>query len=211
MADTTMPRRDYGGRTADQRRAERKERLLDAGFELFGSNGYAVTSIEKLCAAASVSTRNFYQEFDGREQVLIELHDRITARAMAAAVEALEAAEDSGLAQRVGAALRAYLEVTSSDPRWTRIAYVENMGVGKAVEEHRIVWRERLCRFFDAEGQRVMDRGEAPRRELRTVSIAFIGAVNETMRDWESNGRPVPLDEVCAELTRILVASVVSG
>ena len=49
------PRRGYGGRSAAERRAERRERLLAAGLELFGTRGYAATSIERLCAAASVS------------------------------------------------------------------------------------------------------------------------------------------------------------
>lgn len=208
MTDTTMPSRDYGGRSAAERRAERKERLLDAAFELFGTVGYAASSIEKLCAAASVSTRNFYQEFEGREQVLIALHDRLTTRALTAAAEALSVNESAGLADRIGAALRAYLGVTASDPRWTRIAYVENAGVGRAVEEHRVAWRERLCGFIDGEAERFMANGEIPRRDLRIVTIGFVGAVNETMRDWESRGRPVSLDVLCAELTRMLVAAV---
>lgn len=33
--------------------------LLRAGLELFGTRGYAATSIAALCSEASVSTRNF--------------------------------------------------------------------------------------------------------------------------------------------------------
>ena len=41
-------RRDYGGRTATQRRAERRQRLMTAALELFGTEGYPATSIERL-------------------------------------------------------------------------------------------------------------------------------------------------------------------
>jgi AcrR family transcriptional regulator len=58
--------RVYAGRSAQQRREERRNRLLSAGQDLFGGQGYRTTSIEALCTAAGVSTRAFYEEFSGR-------------------------------------------------------------------------------------------------------------------------------------------------
>ena len=40
--------RDYDGKTAAERVAERRERLIDAGIELFGERGYAATSIRSV-------------------------------------------------------------------------------------------------------------------------------------------------------------------
>src|ERR1700743_249076 len=82
-------RRDYGGRTATQRRAERRQRLMTAALELFGTEGYPATSIERLCARANVSTRNFYEDFASREALLIALHDQITQQAFDAVIEAV--------------------------------------------------------------------------------------------------------------------------
>src|SRR3954468_8883804 len=50
VSSRELPARVYGGRSAADRRAERRERLLAAGLELIGNDGYAATSIEKLCA-----------------------------------------------------------------------------------------------------------------------------------------------------------------
>src|SRR6266536_445680 len=47
--------RRYRGRLPDERRAERRRRLLGAGLELFGTVGYHGTSIERLCAQAGVN------------------------------------------------------------------------------------------------------------------------------------------------------------
>ena len=44
--------RVYAGRSAQQRREERRNRLLTAGQDLFGGQGYRTTSIEALCTAA---------------------------------------------------------------------------------------------------------------------------------------------------------------
>lgn len=181
---------------------------MEVAFEQFGTEGYAATSIEKLCSAAGVSTRNFYQEFAGREALLMALHERITQRAFTAAAEVLLEAADEPLEQRLRRALHTYIGSTSTDPRSTRIAYVELLGVSPAVEQHRLAWRARLCAFIEAEAQRAIERGEARDRDFHHVAIAFIGAVNEMVYDWETHGRKVPLSVICDELTRLAVAAL---
>ncbi|MBP2323722.1 AcrR family transcriptional regulator [Kibdelosporangium banguiense] len=208
---TRAPRRHYGGRSDAERRAERHERLMEAGLELFGSEGYAGTSIERLCATASVSTRNFYEEFPSREALLVALHDRITQRAMQNALTALTGFEDEPLAERVGRMVRAYITTTSSDPKWTRLAYVEVVGVSAAVEEHRLMWRERIVKFLVDEANRAVERGEAAPRNFLLTSVAFIGAVNELVYYWSMHDRTPPLDDLCAELTRLAVAAITAS
>jgi AcrR family transcriptional regulator len=203
---TAPPSRDYAGQTAEQRRADRRERLMRAGLELFGGDGYPATSIEKLCAKASVSTRNFYQEFPGREDLLIALHGRITEQAFTNTVAAVAELEDVPLADRLRGAIRAYITTTSGDPRWARIAYVEVVGVSPAVERHRLKWRGKLTAMVVSEATRAVARGEAKDRDFQLTGIAFIGAVNELVHEWSLNGRNVPIDTICAELTRLAVA-----
>lgn len=208
MAESRAPQRGYGGRSAQDRRAERRARLLDAGLQLFGTEGYVATSIERLCAEAGVSTRNFYQEFNGREALLIALHERITQRAFTAAAETLADAADDPFEQRVSRAMHAYISSTSTDPRSTRVAYVELIGVSATVEHHRLAWRERICAFIESEARRAVERGEIADREFHYIAVALIGAVNELVHDWETHGRKVSLDRLCAELTHIVVAAV---
>jgi AcrR family transcriptional regulator len=204
---TRTPRRHYGGRSDAQRRAERHERLMEAGLDLFGTDGYTATSIERLCAKASVSTRNFYEEFAGREALLIALHERVTGRAMHAALQALAGADTEPLQVRVERAIRAYITTTSSDPKWTRLAYVEMVGVSAEVEKHRLQWRERIVQFLVSEANRAVGRGEARARDFTLTAVAFIGAVNELVYYWSLNNRTTPLDDLCAEVTRLAVAS----
>src|SRR5581483_8896362 len=71
--------RRYASKTLDERREERRARLLAAGLDLFAANGFAGTTIEALCAAAGVSTRNFYEEFGSREALVVALHDDVNA------------------------------------------------------------------------------------------------------------------------------------
>jgi AcrR family transcriptional regulator len=209
MAGTgAVARRTYGGRSAVERRAERRARLLDAGLELFGTEGYAASSIEKLCNSAGVSTRNFYEEFQSREDLLIALHDRIIDEAFRAVVAALQDADDTPLRERFTRAVRAFVTTTASDPRWARLSYVEIIGVSNTVESHRIAWRERWAEFLVSEAKRAVERGEADDRDFHLGAVALIGAVNELVHHWSMSGGKRSLDDVIAEIVRVATAAV---
>ena len=202
------PRRSYGGRSAEERRAERRERLLASGLELFGTRGYAATSIERLCATASVSTRNFYEEFTGREELLTALHSNINERAVEALAAAYAGASGAPLETRVERAVRAFVTVTASDPCWARIAFVEVIGVSASLEQHRFRWRGRWEDALTTMAREAVEHGEALDRDYRLATIAIIGAVNNLVHHWSARDQDIPLDDIIAELTRLILAAV---
>lgn len=202
------PRRSYGGRSAEERRADRRERLLGAGLELFGTRGYAATSIERLCATASVSTRNFYEEFSGREELLTALHRSINERARAALDTAYAEAAADPLPARVERAVRAFVTVTASDPRWARIAFVEVIGVSAGLERHRLQWRGHWEETMLAMIREAVGRGEAADRDYRLTVIAIIGAVNNLVHHWSARDQTIPLDDITAELTHLILSAI---
>lgn len=198
--------RTYGGRTVEQRRVERRERLIAAGLELFGSDGYQSVSIERLCAAGGVSTRNFYQEFASREDLLTAIHGMITAEAVSAVGVVLGDLADAPLRERITAAVTEYIRVTAADPRRARVAYVEVVGVSQAVEEHRLAWREKWSALMVAEAERAVARGEASKRDYQLSTVAIMGAVNELVHHWSTRQQGVPVDVVTDELVRLILA-----
>ena len=72
MAAPSQPKlRTIRGMDAEQRRAQRREQLLAAAFELFARDGYANTSIEQICQTAYVGNKAFYDLFDSKEDCYI--------------------------------------------------------------------------------------------------------------------------------------------
>jgi AcrR family transcriptional regulator len=57
------PVRDYDGKTADERVADRRARLIAAGVELFGEHGYAGTSIRSVLRQSGLRDRYFGESF----------------------------------------------------------------------------------------------------------------------------------------------------
>jgi AcrR family transcriptional regulator len=204
----TVARRTYGGRSAADRRAERRERLLEAGLQLFGTEGYAGTSIEKLCTHAGVSTRNFYEEFQAREDLLIALHARANEHSFAAVQAAFEGACDAPLAVRFELAVRTFIQTMAADARLARVAYVEMIGVSNTVEKHRMAWRKRWWDFMVGEADRAARRGEAEPRDFTLPALAVIASVNELVHHYSLNRGRITLDEIITEVVRFAVAAV---
>ena len=128
--------RRYGGQTAAERRAGRREKLLDAAAELFGTVGFAATTIEMLCQAARLHPRYFYEEFDSREALLMAVYDRHVDATMRTVVRALDGAR-SDSRSRLEAGLRAFVHAALEDERLARINYFEMVGVNRELEARR--------------------------------------------------------------------------
>jgi AcrR family transcriptional regulator len=176
--------RRYGAKTTEERRRERRERLLDAGLELFATQGYAGTRIEELCARARVSTRSFYEEFASREALVIALHDAVNARALEGVVAALAPVAPDDLLARARAATRAYLDVMTADRRWARIALVESVGVSPAAEAHRRAAIDRFVAVIEIEARRLAGAGVLPDRDFHLTAVALAGALNGLVNTW---------------------------
>lgn len=183
---------------------------MDAGLELFGTEGYAATSIERLCAVAGVSTRNFYEEFSGREALLLALHDRVLDHAMKAVRRALAGADDEPLSRRIELAVAAYVTATAENPHRARLSYVEVVGVSETVERHRLAWRQRWVALLTAEADRAAERGETLPRDFHLSALALIGAVNELVYHWAVGADNDSLDNVVAEMVRIATAALIA-
>lgn len=206
---TAPPQRRYANKTLDERREERRRRLLAAGLELFAAHGYAGTTIEALCAQAGVSTRNFYEEFGSREALAIALHDEVNARALAAVVAALDGTDPDDVHTRVRLATDAYFDVMTSDRRWAQIALVESVGIGPEAEAHRRAAIDGFVAVIEAEATRLAGSGVVPRRDYHLTAVALAGALNGLINTWTASADwDARLPQIAEEATHLIVLAL---
>jgi AcrR family transcriptional regulator len=182
--------RSYAGLSAVERDAERRSRLLAGARHVIGTDGYAATTVEKICTRAGVSTRHFYQLYATKEDAFVDLYRDLTADAFRRAVETFAEGDGRPMAERVGEAFIAYLEPMFTDQPAARIAFVEVMGVSPRLEEIRLSFRESLIQFIGREGTAAVERGEIVDRDFRFAALALIGAANALVYDWVSRTKP---------------------
>lgn len=173
----------YGGRSAAERRAERRARLMGAGFELFGTVGFPDTSIAGLCAAASVTERHFYEEFASREALLEAVYDGVADRAYEEVRLGLQA---PGLTQiaRIRLGNLRFFQFLTEDVRRARIYAFEAVGTSPELERHRRARRQRFIGNLTRGLERLAASGVDVGLDLRVASAALAGASHELVLEW---------------------------
>lgn len=176
--------RVYGGRSEDERRSDRRARLVSAGLELFGTVGWQGATIERLCSVASVATRSFYEEFHGREDLLKAVYEQVMDGVLGRVLPVLQALEGT-LEERIRIGLGGYVSYLTEDPRRAKVAHRE-IRVAGVLENERHAMVVRFAEVISAEARR---EGPAPDRLL---GVALAGAVSEVLVDWVAHAEPRP-------------------
>lgn len=180
------PRR-IRGLDAEQRRAQRKDLLLDAALELFTTRGYANTSIELICQTAYVSTKSFYGLFGNREECFVALYERTTQNYrdhMAAALAQSPEGEQTAMRHL----LRTYVDMLADDPRKAQITFGEARLASSTIERARRYNRRWAAEFLELIWRRYGADGDHHR-----IAIAVIGGIFDVVADWLHDSDPTDI------------------
>jgi AcrR family transcriptional regulator len=180
---TTDARRGarFAGLSPDQRRAQRRQLLLDTAFELLASEGWAGTSVRAICAANDLNPRYFYESFENLDALVVAVYDGLLGELRTELVRALdEAAPD--VRSQVGAAVAAVVGFVVDDGRRARVLFVEPLG-NEAVNRRRVRAGYELMSFLN---QDATSRGRGPQGDPigATTSAALIGGLSEILTAW---------------------------
>jgi AcrR family transcriptional regulator len=125
--------RPYRGIAPDERRAQRRRRLIEAAVAVYGERGYHQSTVKAVCEAAGLTERYFYESFANSEELLIAGFNAVTFSVFEEVTRAAQAAGRSRKA-RAHAMLSSYFKALQRDPRSARVFLVEIRGVGRDVD-----------------------------------------------------------------------------
>lgn len=194
----------YSGLSAVERAEARRSRLLEAAHILIGRDGFAATSIEHICSTAKVSTRDFYQHYDRKEAILLDLFGQITTRSLVGAVDMLAATAGQSARERVTTAIRAYVYPMVEDPHAARITIVEVLGAPARIESRRLKVRDAIVDLIVSECTAAVERGDLRDRDFRFAALALMGSTNAIIYDW-IRGPDRPVEQLVEQLADLAV------
>ncbi|MBJ7328408.1 MAG: TetR/AcrR family transcriptional regulator [Solirubrobacteraceae bacterium] len=201
---STAPARPYGGRSADERRAERRARLLDAGLDVVAEKGWPNTTVRDVCTRAKLTERYFYEAFGDRQGLLLALFDHVADGVREVVVEALaDAPEDA--AGRARKAITAYVKKVAADPRQTRILFFEASD-DAALQERRqaaILMFAHLVRDQAAEFYGVSGPGK---KDAELTSHVLVGGLAQLLVAWQVGDVKVGQARLIEHATQLFVA-----
>ncbi len=191
----------YGGRSEDERRADRRGRLTAAGLALFGTEGWSGATIERLCAEAGVATRSFYEEYSSRESLLRAVYQSIMDGVVATILPRV-AQHRGPPEERIRIGIEGYVSYLTEDPRRARVAHREVRAAGVLEQDRHAM----VLRFADiiATESRLAEGAEG-----RVLGLALAGAVSEVLVDWVAQPEPRPATGPIIEtLVRLYVGAI---
>jgi AcrR family transcriptional regulator len=191
----------YGGVSADERRSARRARLLESSLQLLGTEGWQATTVRAICSHARLTPRYFYESFADRDEVLLEVFDRIAQEGAAAVLAAVVAAPDDARAKS-RAAIAAFVEHVTDDPRKARVLFVEAMGSEQLAR--RRFETVRLFAALVAEQAKVF-YGVPDETDplVETTALMLAGGLAETLLAWLDGTLRITREQLiddCADL-----------
>jgi AcrR family transcriptional regulator len=202
---TTADRRGgWAGIPADERRAVRRARLLDAAFELLGTDGWSATTVRGVCLAARLNPRYFYESFDGLDALLVAVYDRTVEELATAVYRAAETAAADPAAQ-VHAVLRGIVDFVDEDPRRGRVLYVEAIG-NEALNRRRIETGHELVEVLERDAAARYGRPPEGERIGRIAAAFLVGGFGELLGAWLAGRIDVPKDQLVEDAGALFLA-----
>jgi AcrR family transcriptional regulator len=198
----------FRGLSADERRSQRREQLIEAGLRAFGARGFHEVGVRDICAEARLTERYFYESFPNREALFLAVYERGVDRVRETVMAALQGLPPDEMPR---AGLRAFLSLLRDEPLWPRIILIDVLTIGADVGAQSILATQA---FADLIGGMVATFYADPSLDPRLVATGLVGSTIFLTMRWASNGFQEPLEQVldhCAVFYDALRASNALG
>ncbi|MGF2637837.1 TetR/AcrR family transcriptional regulator [Acinetobacter johnsonii] len=199
--------RQFKGLSLSERKQMRREKLIEAGIETYGTHGFFAVTVKDICNEAKLTERYFYESFKKSEQlfqtIFLKLIDELQHNVMQAIMQA-----SSDPHKMIDAGLRALLTTLKDNPRMARIIYIDAMLVQELHNQATI--HETMTRFdrmIQAFVMLMMPQINRSEREISLVATGLNGYVTQIAIRWVVSGFKQSFEEVLTS-SRIVFISL---
>ncbi len=193
--------RSWAGTTLEDRRADRRARLLDVGLELVGTSGSAAVTVRSVCRAAGLTNRYFYENFDDRDALLLAVYDEVAAEAEAALSRVVAEAPPDDRERLARAAVEAFLDVVADDPRKGRVLLLEPL-TDPVLGTRSVAVSPTFVGIVRAQ------LGDVDSTAARLTAVALVGAMSSLFQTWLDGSLAVDRPTLADYCVRLLVTAM---
>jgi AcrR family transcriptional regulator len=184
----------------EARRAEVRDRIVRAAFELIRRGGYRAASMAAVAQGAGVATGTVYRHFPSKSELFAEVF-RVASQHEVDAVAAAMAVP-AAVPERIALGVETFARRALRGRRlaWALLAEP----VDPAVEEERLVFRRAYAEVFSsALREGVLDRS-LPSQDASLTAIALVGAIGEVLTQPHSGDE----ESLVASLVQFCLRSI---
>ncbi len=180
--------RQFKGLSLAERKQARREKLIEAGIETYGTQGFFSVTVKDVCTEAKLTERYFYESFKKSEHlfqsIFLQLIESLEHTVMQAI---LHSTPDPKLMVKSG--LTALFQLLKNDPRMARIIYIDAMLVQELHQQATI--RETMGRFdrmIHAFVMAMLPQSQVSEEEISLIATGLNGYVTQIAIRWVMSG-----------------------
>lgn len=186
--------RPYAGKKAEDRRRVRREKLIAAGLECFGRDGYSATTVKAVCAEAGLTERYFYESFENREELFLAVATKCVTGLFGSLT--IARARTGDRREAMEAILRAFFTWFQEDPRRIRVQLIEPPVISPLTQK---LYTE-IVRLFEGLARELARewfalRPADPRAEVELLGTMLVGGLIELVKSWAAEDFERPIDD----------------
>lgn len=169
----------------ERKRRDTLERIAQTGLELFIAQGYEVTTLDQIAAAAGISRRTFFHYFKSKDEILLAWQSGLADSLRTFIMEA--AGDQSPLNALCGALLKLAAPYDTD----TTIVIARLL---RSSDQLRAANQAKFLRMEQAAFEALCDRWpqRARREGLRMVAMVGLGAFRIAIDEWTDAGGKQP-------------------
>ena len=198
--------RQFKGLSLTERKQARREKLIQAGIEAYGRQGFFAVTVKDICNEAKLTERYFYESFKKSDElfqtIFLTLIDQLQHNVMQAIMQA-----SSDPRKMIEAGLTALLTTLRDNPRMARIIYIDAMLVQELHNQatiHETMLRfDRMIQAFVMLMMPHIDRSE---REISFVATGLNGYVTQIAIRWVVSGFKQSLEDVLSSCSIVFLS-----
>ena len=198
--------RQFKGLSLTERKQARREKLIQAGIEAYGRQGFFAVTVKDICNEAKLTERYFYESFKKSDElfqtIFLTLIDQLQHNVMQAIMQA-----STDPRKMIEAGLTALLTTLRDNPRMARIIYIDAMLVQELHNQatiHETMLRfDRMIQAFVMLMMPHIDRSE---REISFVATGLNGYVTQIAIRWVVSGFKQSLEDVLSSCSIVFLS-----
>jgi len=192
------------GLSPDDRRAERRVLLVQAGFELLGGEGAAATTVRAVCRRAELNPRYFYESFDDLDELLVAVYDHVVDALASEILGAQSSAPDEPRAQ-LRVAIERSVKFVDEDRRRGRVLYVEALG-NEALNRRRREAGLALVELIEQASGAASDSKSSTDGVTRLAAAILVAGFSELLSEWLEGRIDVTASQLVDDATDLFIA-----
>lgn len=195
VAPKSRATRQFKGLALEERKQIRKQKLIEAGLQAYGTHGFFSVTVKDVCKEAKLTERYFYESFKRSEElfqaVYLQLIEDLQQNIVLAVTQHLPHQE-----QMIEAGLTTLLTILRDDPRIARILFIDAILVhelhGKTILESMSLFDRTIFNFLNL----LFPNQLQNKSQATFIASGLNGYVTQIAMRWISTGFKYPIEDV---------------